>query len=133
MKPHPLKMLGFLGITAMILCTVPVCPGATDDTVEERPFRAASEGKKRRALAPAPAVDNTWMQHVSAEDRARTNPYLSQPDAIAAGSKLFSDHCAKCHGAPRTETHSQYQRENQRANPYEARENQRENDRENAN
>jgi|HubBroStandDraft_5_1064220.scaffolds.fasta_scaffold146931_2 mono/diheme cytochrome c family protein len=71
MKLRQLKMFGFTGTMALILSTVPAHP----------------------------AVDNSWMQHVSTEDRAKTNPYLKQPDAIAAGSKLFSDHCAKCHGA----------------------------------
>ena len=29
---------------------------------------------------------------------ARRNPLASDPDAVAAGSKLFSLHCAECHG-----------------------------------
>ena len=44
------------------------------------------------------AADTNWMKHVSDSDRARTNPYANQPDAIAGGSRLFADHCAKCHG-----------------------------------
>jgi mono/diheme cytochrome c family protein len=44
------------------------------------------------------AADNSWMKNVPESDRARTNPYAGQADAIAAGSRLFSDHCAKCHG-----------------------------------
>jgi mono/diheme cytochrome c family protein len=44
-------------------------------------------------------VDTSWKEHVSSEDRQRTNPYANQPDAIAAGARLFSDHCAKCHGS----------------------------------
>ena len=44
------------------------------------------------------AADTGWMKHVSETDRARTNPYAKQADAIAAGSRLFHDHCAKCHG-----------------------------------
>ena len=44
------------------------------------------------------AADAGWMKHVSETDRARTNPYAKQADAIAAGSRLFQDHCAKCHG-----------------------------------
>jgi mono/diheme cytochrome c family protein len=38
------------------------------------------------------------MKHISEADRARTNPYANQADAIAGGSRLFADHCAKCHG-----------------------------------
>lgn len=30
--------------------------------------------------------------------RARLNPLESDPEAIAAGGKLFSQHCAECHG-----------------------------------
>jgi mono/diheme cytochrome c family protein len=44
------------------------------------------------------AADTGWMKHVSDADRARTNPYANQTDAIAGGSRLFQDHCAKCHG-----------------------------------
>lgn len=44
------------------------------------------------------AADSGWMKHVSEADRARTNPYANQPNAIAGGSRLFADHCAKCHG-----------------------------------
>lgn len=44
------------------------------------------------------AADTGWMKHVSEADRTRTNPYANQPNAIAGGSRLFADHCAKCHG-----------------------------------
>jgi mono/diheme cytochrome c family protein len=43
-------------------------------------------------------ADTGWMKHISDADRARTNPYANQADAIAGGSRLFADHCAKCHG-----------------------------------
>jgi mono/diheme cytochrome c family protein len=45
------------------------------------------------ALAQAP-----WVGHVSNTDHAKVNPYANQPEAIAAGSRLFADHCAQCHG-----------------------------------
>lgn len=44
------------------------------------------------------AADTSWKKHVSEEDRRKTNPYANQAGAIAAGSRLFADHCAKCHG-----------------------------------
>jgi len=44
------------------------------------------------------AADTGWMKHVSEADRARTNPYANQAEAISGGSRLFADHCAKCHG-----------------------------------
>ena len=33
-----------------------------------------------------------------ARDVARRNPLESDPDAVAAGGKLFAQHCAECHG-----------------------------------
>jgi mono/diheme cytochrome c family protein len=30
--------------------------------------------------------------------RDQKNPYEGQPDAVAAGEKLFRQHCAECHG-----------------------------------
>src|SRR5580704_11006455 len=50
------------------------------------------------AVAYATA-DGSWLKHVPDADRARTNPYAGQADAIAAGGRVFLDHCAKCHGA----------------------------------
>jgi mono/diheme cytochrome c family protein len=50
------------------------------------------------AVAYATA-DGSWLRHVPDADRARTNPYAGQADAIAAGGRVFEDHCAKCHGA----------------------------------
>ena len=51
------------------------------------------------AMAASAADYSAWLQHVPDADRKRTNPYAGQSDAVAAGSKLFADHCAKCHGA----------------------------------
>jgi mono/diheme cytochrome c family protein len=45
------------------------------------------------------AVDNSWLEKVPEADRTRTNPFARQADAISAGSKLFADHCSKCHGS----------------------------------
>ncbi|MGB0034972.1 MAG: c-type cytochrome [Candidatus Acidiferrales bacterium] len=39
------------------------------------------------AIAQAPAKTRAWK-----------NPYEGQPDAIAAGAKLYRQHCAECHG-----------------------------------
>jgi cytochrome c oxidase cbb3-type subunit 2 len=38
-------------------------------------------------IAQAPAKARTWR-----------NPYDGQPDAVAAGEKLYHQHCAECHG-----------------------------------
>jgi mono/diheme cytochrome c family protein len=55
------------------------------------------------ALASAAAVyataDGSWLKHVPEADRARTNPFAGQADAIAAGGRVFEDHCGKCNGA----------------------------------
>lgn len=36
---------------------------------------------------------------VPAKAAARRNPLESDPEAVAAGAKLFEQHCAECHGA----------------------------------
>jgi mono/diheme cytochrome c family protein len=41
-----------------------------------------------RAIAQAPLAARDWH-----------NPYEGQPDAVAAGKKLYLQHCAECHGA----------------------------------
>ncbi len=50
------------------------------------------------ALMSIAAANGSWLQHVPDADRARVNPVAGQPDAIAAGGRVFEDHCAKCHG-----------------------------------
>lgn len=50
------------------------------------------------ALILCMAADGSWLRHVPESDRQRVNPYAGQPDAVAAGSKMFADHCAQCHG-----------------------------------
>jgi mono/diheme cytochrome c family protein len=48
-------------------------------------------------LASATA-DGAWLTKVPAKDRDKTNPYANQTDAVAAGQRVFHDHCAHCHG-----------------------------------
>jgi cytochrome c oxidase cbb3-type subunit 2 len=43
-------------------------------------------------------ADGAWLAKVPARDHERTNPYQQQPDAVAAGRRIFLDHCAQCHG-----------------------------------
>jgi mono/diheme cytochrome c family protein len=38
------------------------------------------------------------LTKVPAKESARANPLEHDPDAVAAGSKLYSLHCAECHG-----------------------------------
>jgi len=35
---------------------------------------------------------------VPEKERMRPNPLASDPEAVAAGGKLFEEHCAECHG-----------------------------------
>ena len=44
------------------------------------------------------AADGAWLQNVPDADRQRVNPFAGQKDAVAAGNRIFLDHCAKCHG-----------------------------------
>lgn len=39
-----------------------------------------------------------WMAKVPARDRDKANPYHDQPEAVAAGRRIFLEHCAQCHG-----------------------------------
>jgi mono/diheme cytochrome c family protein len=50
-------------------------------------------------LAASAVAQMPWTNHISEADRDRKNPYAEQRDAIAAGARMFADHCAKCHGA----------------------------------
>ena len=45
------------------------------------------------------AASGAWLKSVPTADHARLNPFAGHPDAIAAGSNLYQDKCAKCHGA----------------------------------
>ena len=44
------------------------------------------------------AADGSWLKRVPAADRARTNPLPDQQAAAQAGSHLYANECAKCHG-----------------------------------
>jgi len=43
--------------------------------------------------------DGAWLRRVPDEDRARRNPVAGQAQAAQAGHGLFTENCAKCHGA----------------------------------
>jgi mono/diheme cytochrome c family protein len=47
---------------------------------------------------PAHKYD-AWKQHVPAADHARVNPLPPGASTVVAGAKLYSEHCARCHGA----------------------------------
>ncbi|HXJ94756.1 MAG TPA: c-type cytochrome [Terriglobia bacterium] len=45
------------------------------------------------------AAETSWIQKVPEADRVRANPYAKQAEDIAAGSRLFANYCAQCHGS----------------------------------
>lgn len=42
--------------------------------------------------------NGAWLNKVPERDRDKSNPYHDQGDAVAAGQRIFHDHCAHCHG-----------------------------------
>ncbi len=50
------------------------------------------------AIVACIAADGSWLTRVPDADRGKANPYAGQANAMAAGSKIFSDRCARCHG-----------------------------------
>jgi len=50
------------------------------------------------ALALSATSNGGWLAKVPAGEHEKANPYHEQPDAIAAGQRVFHDHCAHCHG-----------------------------------
>ena len=44
------------------------------------------------------AASGNWLTKVPQSDRDRVNPLAGQADAIAAGRRLYVNHCASCHG-----------------------------------
>ncbi len=50
------------------------------------------------SISAAGIANGRWLQKVPARDHTKTNPYHSQAEAIAAGKRVFRDHCAQCHG-----------------------------------
>lgn len=48
------------------------------------------------AAALGATSDARWQQ-VPALDHARANPFAGQPEAVAAGSIVYREHCQQCH------------------------------------
>ena len=48
--------------------------------------------------AAASLPDGSWLHKVPENEHQKTNPFSGQPDAIAAGRRIYEDHCRKCHG-----------------------------------
>ena len=50
------------------------------------------------AAALMGAADGSWLRRVPAADHARLNPQADKAGAAEAGSHLYANDCAKCHG-----------------------------------
>ncbi len=50
------------------------------------------------AAALLGAADGSWLKRVPAVDHARVSPLAGQASAAEAGSHLYAESCAKCHG-----------------------------------
>jgi mono/diheme cytochrome c family protein len=44
------------------------------------------------------AAGHSHWDHVPGKDHGRVNPLTAQPNSVAAGALIYSDHCASCHG-----------------------------------
>jgi cytochrome c oxidase cbb3-type subunit 2 len=76
---------------SLLLASAIFAAAAADREKRRGPDQADSRSDDRgvlRAIAAAPLAT-----------RERQNPYEGQPDAVAAGKKLYRRHCAECHGA----------------------------------
>jgi mono/diheme cytochrome c family protein len=66
------------------------------------PVALANNSQKRETgtLAQAKNDESVYAEiaKAPAEARAKRNPFENDAKAIAAGSKLFEQHCAECHG-----------------------------------
>jgi mono/diheme cytochrome c family protein len=49
------------------------------------------------SLVLCAAAGGVWPAGVPESYRRKVNPSAGQPDAIAAGGRLFAEHCAPCH------------------------------------
>ncbi len=77
---HRMRIFALRAFTAVIVLCVGVAGAQTSNS---------SQGNRSiyAELAKAPK-----------KDAARRNPLAADPDAVAAGGKLFALHCAECHG-----------------------------------
>ena len=63
---------------------------------------SAQESPKQQAADSAQPINDrsvyAEIAKVPEKERARRNPFENDANAIMAGSKLFAQHCAECHG-----------------------------------
>ena len=51
------------------------------------------------AKKPWKAYNDPTLADAPAKARSLENPYAGKPEAVQAGKKLYTRHCASCHGA----------------------------------
>jgi len=44
------------------------------------------------------AAKGEWLKKVPASEHGKPNPFEGQADAVAAGRRVFVEHCSRCHG-----------------------------------
>lgn len=76
---------------ARACATVLFCAGVVLGTAIAQTSDSGSTKLERSAYAE--------LAKIPAKAAARPNPLESDPEAVAAGAKLFERHCAECHGA----------------------------------
>jgi len=64
------------------------------------PAASTSSSKPQTDSTPVKSDRSVYAEIAKApeKDRARRNPLENDPAAVIAGSKLFAQHCAECHG-----------------------------------
>jgi mono/diheme cytochrome c family protein len=62
------------------------------------PMLGTSRAQAQEASAAAEKPFHAPLAQVPEKARLRHNPLESDTDAVAAGGKLFEQHCAECHG-----------------------------------
>jgi mono/diheme cytochrome c family protein len=60
---------------------------------------AQKEGKPKSSAKEKQDSPYEELTQVPEAARGRANPLVNDPEAVAAGRKLYTRHCAECHGA----------------------------------
>src|SRR5262249_11706935 len=76
---HLVAGSGGLVVASILLASLAMAQGTAEQHAQKKSF---------------PVV----LSKVPAKEAGRPNPMVSDPDAVAAGGKLFGEHCADCHG-----------------------------------
>lgn len=64
----------------------------------KKSFLVAALGIMLASFAFAAVGDGLWLAKVPEKNRQKRSSILDDPNAVAAGAKLFGQNCASCHG-----------------------------------